>query len=103
MKIMTCPVNGPRPLLEFQYGGELRTMPDPATASDAEWADYVFNRSGAPAIKQEWWYHVPSGTWFVAERDTAADRIVRTWLPVPDGKRSVTGGLLQVVPPESHA
>jgi sarcosine oxidase subunit delta len=99
MKIMTCPVNGLRPLLEFQYGGEWRPMPDPSACSDEQWADYVFNRNGAPAVKHEWWYHTPSGTWFIAERDTAADRIVRTWLPVPDESDAVNAALLQAESP----
>jgi sarcosine oxidase subunit delta len=80
MKIMTCPVNGPRPMSEFACGGELHEMPDPAAASDAQWADYVFNRNGAGGLKQEWWCHTPSGVWFIAERDTAADMVVRTYL-----------------------
>ena len=80
MKILTCPINGPRPLQEFQYGGELRDMPDPGQADDSSWADYVFHRSGEPAIKREWWYHLPSGTWFIAERDNCLDEIVRTYL-----------------------
>ncbi|QDU52681.1 sarcosine oxidase subunit delta [Gimesia panareensis] len=80
MKIIDCPVNGPRPLQEFHFGGEVRTMPDPARAADAEWADYVFHRSGEPAVKQEWWYHMPSGVWFIAERDNRTDQFVRTYL-----------------------
>lgn len=80
MKLMPCPVNGPRPVAEFHYGGPLRPMPDPHTCSDTQWADYVFNRSGAPGIKQEWWCHTPSNTWFIAERDTEKDHIVRTYL-----------------------
>ncbi len=80
MKIIHCPINGPRPLQEFHYGGELRVMPDPTQATDAEWAEYVFHRSGEPAVKQEWWYHVPSGTWFIAERDNRTDEFLRTYL-----------------------
>ena len=80
MKIIHCPVNGPRPLQEFQYGGELRPMPDPNTCSDDQWADYVFNRSGEPGIKREWWYHLASGTWFVAERNNSTDEFLRTYL-----------------------
>lgn len=83
MKIISCPVNGPRPLQEFQYGGELRVMPDPQTASDEQWADYVFNRAGEPGIKREWWYHLPSGTWFVAERNNVTDEFLRTYLYAP--------------------
>ncbi len=80
MKLLTCPINGPRPLEEFAYGGEIREMPDPQTCSDSAWADYVFHRDGAPGPKREWWYHVPSGTWLVAERDTASDVVSRTYL-----------------------
>ncbi len=80
MKIIHCPVNGPRPAQEFSFGGEFRQMPDPATASDEEWADYVFNRSGEPGVKREWWYHVPSGTWFIAERDNRTDQFLKTYL-----------------------
>ncbi len=79
MKLMTCPINGPRAISEFTYGGELREMPDPTT-SDAVWASYVFNRTGIPGIKREWWCHTPSGVWFIAERDTTTDTIHRTFL-----------------------
>lgn len=80
MKLLACPVNGPRPVSEFFYWGELREMPVPKEATDPQWADYVFNRDGASAIKREWWYHAPSGVWFIAERDTANDEVVRTYL-----------------------
>jgi len=77
---MTCPVNGPRLISEFVYAGELRPAPDPATSDDDTWADYVFNRSGVAGIKHEWWCHSPSGVWFIAERDTTTDVIMRTFL-----------------------
>lgn len=80
MKVMICPVNGPRPLLEFMYGGEFRPMPDPQSVSDETWAEYVFHRNGAPGIKQEWWCHSPSNTWFIAERNTQTDEVLRTYL-----------------------
>ena len=80
MKLMPCPINGPRPVSEFVYGGEVREMPDPQACTDTQWADYVFNRSGIPGVKKEWWYHTPSGTWFVAERDVSQDRVLRTYL-----------------------
>ena len=80
MKILTCPVNGPRPIQEFFFGGELRAMPDPGAASDEQWADYVFNRSGEPGIQREWWYHIATNTWFIAERDTVSDEFIRTYL-----------------------
>jgi len=80
MKLLNCPINGVRPLQEFAYGGEFRPMPDPGAATDKVWADYVFNRAGEPKIKKEWWYHLASGTWFVAERDTLKDEFIRTYL-----------------------
>jgi len=80
MKIMTCPINGARPVSEFAYAGALRDMPDPATATDEQWAAYVFNQQGKAGIKREWWYHIASGVWFIAERDTTVDRVIRTYL-----------------------
>lgn len=80
MKLLNCPVNGLRPLSEFAYGGEVRTMPEPNAASDEAWADYVFNRNGEPGMRREWWYHIASGTWFVAERDNLKDEFLRTYL-----------------------
>lgn len=81
MKLLCCPINGPRPVSEFFYWGEMRDMPDPDAASDEAWADYVFNRNGSAGLKKEWWYHLPSGVWFIAERDTARDDVRRTYLP----------------------
>jgi sarcosine oxidase, subunit delta len=80
MKIMTCPINGKRPISEFYYWGAIRNMPDPDNCIDDEWAAYIYNRNGAPAIKKEFWCHTPSNTWFVAERDTQADLIINTYL-----------------------
>lgn len=87
MKIMTCPVNGPRAINEFAYAGEFRVMPDPGLTGDTAWADYVFNRNGVAGIKQEWWCHTPSGVWFIAERDTTRDVILRTYLYTAAGGR----------------
>jgi sarcosine oxidase subunit delta len=81
MKLLECPVNGLRSLQEFAFGGEVRPMPDPKKASDSEWAAYVYNRSCEPGVQKEWWYHVASGVWFIAERDTLKDEFLRTYLP----------------------
>lgn len=86
MKLLKCPVNGERPLSEFVFGGEVRDMPDPNTCSDQEWAAYVHHRNGAPGVKREWWYHAPSGTWFIAERNTMLDEVARTYLYGQEGK-----------------
>ncbi|QTD94922.1 sarcosine oxidase subunit delta [Burkholderia anthina] len=81
MKILTCPLNGPRNINEFTYGGELKQAPDAATCTDAEWADYVFNSDNIAGVVREWWMHTASSYWFIAERNTASDEIMRTFDP----------------------
>lgn len=81
MKLMPCPLNGPRNITEFTYGGELTPMPDPLACTDAEWADHVFNKTNPAGIVREWWLHNASSYWFIAERDTVTDTILRTLDP----------------------
>jgi sarcosine oxidase subunit delta len=83
MKVMSCPIHGVRPISEFLYWGECRAVPD-AGVTDELWMDYVFNRDGAPGVKKEWWYHIASGTWFIAERDTLSDEVRQTYLFDPN-------------------
>ena len=54
-------------------------MPDQNTCTDEQWADYVFNKDNQIAIVREWWMHTPSSYWFIAERHTASDEIIRTY------------------------
>jgi sarcosine oxidase subunit delta len=81
MKMMQCPLNGLRNISEFVYGGEVKEMPDHTQCSDKEWADYVFYHDNTVRIVQEWWFHSASGYWFIAERHTATDEILRTYDP----------------------
>lgn len=62
---------------EFVYGGEVRAPTAVAADDDAAWARQVFDRQGVPAIRREWWYHQPSGYWFIAVRDTASGEFLR--------------------------
>jgi sarcosine oxidase subunit delta len=77
MKIMTCPLNGPRNISEFAYGGEVKARPAPEAAA-ADWARYVYIERNRAGIVHEWWLHLPTAFWFIAERDTLSDRILRT-------------------------
>ena len=79
MKLMPCPLNGLRNISEFVCGGEVTEMPSAVTSSDVSWADYVFMENNAAEVVREWWLHVTSGYWFIAERHTATDEIVRTY------------------------
>jgi len=77
MKLLHCPHIGPRPVSEFTYGGEAVAERGPETCDDSAWADHVFNVNGEPGIRREWWHHGPSGIWFILDRDTRTDTVVR--------------------------
>ena len=79
MKILHCPLNGPRNISEFTYGGELHVMPNPDTASKREWAEYVFFDDNKAGVVTEWWCHTATSFWFLAERNTITDEVVRTF------------------------
>ena len=79
MKIMNCPLNGPRNISEFICGGEVCEMPDPVTGSDRDWAEYLFIEDNPRGLIREWWLHTASAYWFIAERDTATEEILRTY------------------------
>lgn len=74
-----CPWCGPRPETEFRCGGEAHIRrPDPATASDEAWADYLYYRTNPKGAYAERWVHAHGcGRWFNAERDTVSDRFER--------------------------
>jgi sarcosine oxidase subunit delta len=79
MKIMHCPLNGPRNISEFVWGGEVRDEPDPTGSSDAKWAEHVFLHDNQPVVVREWWLHAPTAYWFIAERNALTDEILRTY------------------------
>ena len=79
MKIMPCPLNGPRNISEFICGGDVVGRPDPDTCSDEAWADYVFMQGNEAGIVREWWCHIATAYWFIAERNTVTGDIVRTY------------------------
>lgn len=78
MKIMPCPLNGPRNISEFVCQGPVKRAPAADAAAEA-WADYAFLEDNLAGPVIEWWMHVPSAYWFIAERDTRTDQILRTW------------------------
>jgi len=82
MKLLHCPLNGPRNIEEFQYLGPMRPEIE-EDAADAAWAAHLFRAENRPGAMVEWWRHTPSNTVFLAERHTVTDMILRTWLPEP--------------------
>lgn len=78
MKLLTCPINGPRNITEFQYLGPVRA----ASAEDPEQlVEALFYFENPLGVLKEWWRHTPSNTIFIAERHTVSDRIVATYIP----------------------
>ena len=84
MLLIDCPHCGPRPETEFHCGGEAHIRrPDPAAASDAEWAAYLFERTNRKGVCLERWRHVHGcGRWFNAARHTVTDEFVATYGPL---------------------
>ena len=82
MLLIHCPHCGPRPELEFSYGGEAHVArpPDPSAVSDDDWAGYLYLRSNTRGVHAERWRHLRGcGRFFNALRDTTNDRILATY------------------------
>ena len=79
MKIMPCPLNGPRNIQEFVCAGPVEPHPDPNRCSDDEWAEYVWLEENVAGMVREWWCHVATSYWFIAERNTVTDEILATY------------------------
>lgn len=81
--LLGCPACGPREVGEFRYQGEVTRRPA-AGASLRELAEYVYFRDNVAGVQREWWYHrAGCGLWFLAERDTRTNEVLRTELPAP--------------------
>lgn len=80
MKILHCPLNGPRNISEFICLGEVKPLPA-AASNSAGWAEFVFVEKNSAGMVQEWWLHVPTNYLFVVERDTRTDTITATYPP----------------------
>ncbi len=85
MKILTCPMNGPRNIDEFQSFGPVRINPDPDSLSDGDWSAHLFRAENRRGVITEWWRHVPSNFFFLAERDIVTNEILRTYAPPANG------------------
>ena len=79
MKIMPCPLNGPRNIQEFICAGPVEPHPDPNRCSDDEWTEFVWMEENLDGVVREWWCHVATSYWFIAERNTVADEILATY------------------------
>jgi sarcosine oxidase subunit delta len=78
MKILNCPLNGPRNISEFVCLGEVKAAPT-ASADMAVWADYVFLERNAAGPVREWWIHIATNYIFIVDRDTRTDEVLATY------------------------
>lgn len=79
MLLIDCPYCGQRPEIEFAYGGEahIARPADPASVSDADWADFLHHRTNPRGVHAERWRHAHGcGRFFNALRDTVSDRFL---------------------------
>ncbi len=82
MLLIDCPFCGPRPEIEFRYGGEahLSRVPGNAVTSDEQWVEYLYFRSNPRGRHLERWRHAHGcGRFFNAVRNTLTDRFVSTY------------------------
>ena len=79
--LLSCPNCGVREVTDFGYGGEINPRP-PAGPSFRELNNYNYFRTNIAGVQREWWFH-RSGcrAWFVAERDTTTNEVIKTELP----------------------
>ena len=87
MILIDCPFCGRRDHAEFTYVGDAtRVRPaDPAAASDAAWADYLFMRSNPKGSHAERWVHAHGcRQWFYLRRHTVTHAVAAVWRPGED-------------------
>ena len=86
--MLECPACGPRSVEEFRYQGEVTRRPA-GTPTQRELSAYVYFRANVAGVQREWWYHrAGCRFWFVAERDTRTNEVLRTEIPAPAGEQA---------------
>jgi sarcosine oxidase, subunit delta len=90
MLLIPCPLCGPRPEIEFSYGGEahIARAERPSDLDDHAWADFLYLRTNPKGTHAERWRHIHGcGRFFNCVRDTVTDSIIATYKvgePPPD-------------------
>lgn len=82
MLLIECPWCGARDESEFTYGGEAHVIrpKNPDSATDEQWADYLFFRKNRKGDHLEQWSHA-SGCrrWFNVRRDTVTYEVKQVY------------------------
>ena len=81
MLYIPCPYCGHRDETEFTYGGPSHVTRPELTASDREWAHYLYHRENPKGPYRERWLHsFGCGQWFNVLRDTSTHEILEVYL-----------------------
>lgn len=83
MKILDCPVLGPRPASEFLCAGSAIVGMQNDDLAGARHAVYFGDATAK--VKREWWFHRASQLWFIVSRDTANDTVLDIVLAAGSG------------------
>ena len=76
MILVPCPYCGLRNSSEFRWCGEVKARPDPNSATQREWRDYLYMKTNAAGWIAETWYHREGcGRYFRTERNTLSNEI----------------------------
>ncbi len=82
MLLIHCPYCGPRPELEFNYGGQahIARPADPSQVSADDWGEFLYLRKNTRGIHAERWRHTRGcARFFNALRDTTTDHFLATY------------------------
>jgi heterotetrameric sarcosine oxidase delta subunit len=73
---ISCPYCGLRDEPEFTFGGPSHITRPAPSATDSEWADYLFYKDNSKGMHYERWLHAYGcGRWFNVARDTSTHEI----------------------------
>jgi sarcosine oxidase subunit delta len=70
--IFPCPDIGVRSRSEFRWGGYVKSKDEGAAP---EWRQQLWLGEPSGAMR-EWWFHIPSETWYIAERDVSSETFI---------------------------
>jgi heterotetrameric sarcosine oxidase delta subunit len=83
--LLPCPYCGPRDVNDFATTGEASIRPKQQPTL-GELTEYVYFRRNVAGVQREWWQHrLGCGAWFVVERDTRTNEVLKVESPALRG------------------
>ena len=92
MQLIPCPWCGDRDETEYRFGVETgKSRPSTDSSSDAQWANYLYDRTNSKGWAQEYWCHdAGCGRWFTLTRNTVTHEIAAAEMPRLEEAEDVT-------------